>query len=293
MPPLRWNLGQLTMKIVIDSAGDLPLEWVETYDIHVIPINIHFGEQTFLQGVDISDQQFYRLAKESREFPKTSQPSPQQFVQFYRRIANPGDTILSLHVTGKLSGTYASAQMAARELSGEFNVIPIDSASGSAVMGFMAREARLLERNGATIEEIVHRMEWIAGNVQIILTLKTLEFARRSGRVKALQAALASLLNVKPLVILKKGELEVGERVRTRRRALEYVVKEMVNRLADREINAAVVHAEDLEAAEILLGLARSMLNCRELIVTKLSIGVAANLGPGTVGIAAYPVQER
>jgi len=116
-----------------------------------------------------------------------------------------GETILSLHVTSKLSGTLDSAVIAAKELAGKFNIIPLDSASGSAAMGYMAREARLMERAGAKIEQIVQRLEHISQNVQIILTLNTLEYARRSGRVKALQAALASLLNVKPIIILKEG----------------------------------------------------------------------------------------
>lgn len=280
------------MKIVMDSAGDMPEGWAEEYEIDTIPINIHFGEKMYLQGVDLSNREFYQMARESNEFPKTSQPSPSQFVQFYRKIAKPGETILSLHVTGKLSGTLASAQAAARELLGEFRIIPIDSASGSAAMGYMAREARLLERAGVSVEKIVERMEWIAKNVQIILTLNTLEFARRSGRVQALQAALASILNVKPVIVLKDGVLDLGERVRTRSKALLYVVELMVQRVGKRPVNAAVVHAEDPISAEVLLQAVRSRLNCVQLILTELSIGVAANLGPGTVGIVAYPVEE-
>jgi DegV family protein with EDD domain len=236
------------MKIVMDSAGDLPDGWAEEYEIHTIPINIHFGERTYLQGIELSNKEFYRMADESTEFPKTSQPSPTQFIQFYTKIAKPGDTILSLHVTSKLSGTFASAQAAAKELAGKYNVIPIDSASGSAAMGYMAQEARLLERSGAMVEQIVERMEWIGRNVQIVLTLNTLEYARRSGRVRALQAALASLLNVKPVIILKDGMLEVGERVRTRKKALEYVVELMYRKVGKRPVNAAIVHAEDPQA---------------------------------------------
>lgn len=277
------------LRIVIDSAGDLPAEWIEQYQIDVIPINIHFGEQMYLQGVDLSNADFYRLADESKVFPKTSQPSPQQFIQFYRKIAEPGDVILSLHVTAKLSGTFASAQMAARELAGELTVIPLDSACGSAGQGYMAREARRMERSGASVDAVLERLQAMRSGVQIILTLNTLEFARRSGRVKALQAALASLLNVKPIITLKDGVLELGERVRTRRRALEFVADEMVRRMNDQPVYLAVVHSQDPESAEQLGELARSRMNCRDFIITELSIGIAANLGPGTVGLVALP----
>jgi DegV family protein with EDD domain len=280
------------LRIVIDSAGDLPADWLEQYDIHVIPINIHFGNRTFLQGIDLNNADFYRLADETGVVPQTSQPSPQQFKDFYRKIAQPGDTILSMHVTSKLSGTFSSCEAAAQELSNEFHIIPFDSACGSAGMGFMAREARLLERLGASLDIIQDRLRQIRSRMQIVLTLNTLEYARRSGRVKALQAALASLLNVKPVISLRDGILELGERIRTRRKALEFVLEEVVRRQGGQLINAAVVHAQDPDVGHQLMEMVRKRLNINELILTELSIGVAANLGPGTVGIVAYPVEQ-
>ena len=146
----------MTFQIAMDSAGDIPEDWIGEYDIHIIPINIHFGEQMFLQGVDLSNADFYRIVEESGVIPKTSQPTPRQFVDFYRSFAQPGDTILSMHVTGKLSGTLASAELAARELENEFNVIPVDSAGGSAEMGYMCQEARLMERRAGYRNRLVH-----------------------------------------------------------------------------------------------------------------------------------------
>ncbi|MBN2547636.1 MAG: DegV family protein [Anaerolineales bacterium] len=280
------------LKIVIDSAGDLPADWLSEYDIHMIPINIHFGEQTFLQGVNLSNAEFYRLADESGVIPKTSQPTPGQFIEIYHKVADKGDTILSIHLTSKLSGTFASAEIAARDLKDVYRVIPFDSGCGSAGMGYMVREARLMERAGAKIDAILARLEEIRRGMQIILTIKSFEYARRSGRVKALQAALASMLNVKPVIMLREGVLEVGDRVRTRGKALEYLVEEMKRRMGDRLVNVAVVHAEDLEAANLLIEKVRRVLNIRQLITTDLSIGIAANLGPGTVGVVAYPVEE-
>lgn len=278
------------LRIAMDSAGDMPPEWGSEYDIQVIPIQIFFGEKTYLQGVNLSNQDFYRMANQSKVFPKTSQPTPQQFVDFYHRIAQPGETILSVHVTSKLSGTYSSAEMAAQEVLGELNVIPIDSASGSAAMGYMAREARLMDRAGQSIQKIVERMHFIAHHVQIMLTLDNLEYARRSGRVQALQAALASLLNVKPVIALHEGMLDMADRVRTRRKSLEYVLAEMRRRVGNCLVNIAVVHASDPEAGNWMLERARQLFNHQDLIMTELSIGIAANLGPGTVGMAAYPV---
>ena len=104
------------LRIVTDGAADIPAGWEKEYDIDIIPINIQFGEKTYLQNVDLDSEGFYKLVDESKKIPKTSQPSPHQFKEFYKKIAQKGDTILSVHVTSKLSGTYASAVAAAEEL---------------------------------------------------------------------------------------------------------------------------------------------------------------------------------
>jgi DegV family protein with EDD domain len=276
----------------MDSAGDVPESWLQAYDIQVIPVNIHFGEKTYLQGVDLSNKDFYRIVEENGIIPKTSQPSPQQFMDFYRSIATPEDTILSIHVTSKLSGTFDSAEIATRDLSGQYHIYPFDSASGSAAMGYMCKEARLMDRQGRSIQDILRRLDFIRQNINIALTLNTLEYARMSGRVKALQAALASLLNVKPIVALKDGVLDMADRVRTRGRAIDQVVEMIKQRVGSRLINAAVVHAEDHQAGLELMEKVKKEFNCNELIMTELAISVAANLGPGTVGLVAYPVEE-
>jgi DegV family protein with EDD domain len=278
------------LKIVMDSAGEIPKEWQSVYDVEVIPINIQFENKTYKQGIDLSNDDFYRLADSTGVIPKTSQPTPQQFVEFYKRIAQAGDTILSLHVTSKLSGTFNSALLAAQELKNNLNVIPYDSGSGSAAVGFMCKEVRQMDRAGATLQAILARLEVIRKNVNVVLTLDTLEYARRSGRVKALQAALAALVNIKPVIILKDGALDMREKVRTRQRAINRVLEIIHQRVDDRLVNVAVVHSQSLEAAKQLMQKVCETLHVNEAIISDLSIGVAANLGPGTIGIVAYAV---
>jgi DegV family protein with EDD domain len=278
--------------IVTDSATDMPPEWEKEFGIEVIPVNIHFGEHTYRQGVDLSNEDFYRLVDESGTIPKTSQPNPSQFVQFYQRIAQAGHTILSIHVTSKLSGTFESAVAAARELAGQFNIIPFDSLCGSAAVGMMCREARLMERAKASLQQILARLDEIRRTVRIALTVDRLDYARMSGRVSAMQAALASLLNVKPIITLHEGTLEMTERVRTRGRALERLVEMLHQQFGQQRLHMAIVHARDPEAAQVLKEKAARLFNLASLILTELSIGVAANLGPGTVGLVAYPSKE-
>lgn len=279
------------LRIVTDGAADILPAWKAEYGIDVIPVNIMFGERSYLQGVELDNEGFYKLVDEKKRIPKTSQPTPHQFVEFYRRIAQKGDTILSIHVTAKLSGTYASAVSATEEVKNDFKVFPIDSASGSLGIGLMCREARRLDRAGKSAEEIVQYLEDIKYKVRVILTLDTLEYAKMSGRVKTLQAALASVLNVKPIAVLRDGDLSMAERVRTRKASLDRVIEMAKEEYGEKPVYLAVVHARDPKSGEELLEEASKHFNHKETMLGELSISVAANLGPGTVGLILYPIE--
>ncbi len=279
------------LRIVTDGAADIPMGWEEEYAIDVIPINILFGEKTYLQDVDLDSAGFYDLVDQTRKIPKTSQPSPHQFTEFYKRIAQNGDTILSIHVTSKLSGTYASAVAASDELKDVMKVIPFDSAGGSLGLGLMCREARKMDRAGKSVEQIVRYLEGVRDRVRIILTLDTLEYARMSGRVGTLSAALASILNVKPIAVLNHGVVDMVEKVRTRKAALARVIDMAVAEFGDQPVYLGIVHARDIVSGSSLMEDARKRFNCKETFLTDLAISLAANFGPGTVGLVLYPVE--
>ena len=281
------------LRIVMDSAGDLPVEWISKYDINVIPVNVHLGNEVFLEGVDLTPDQFYSWVKETGKVPKTSQPAPQQYIKLYKDIAKPGDVILSIHLTSKLSGTYESAVLAARELQdAPFRVIPFDTLSGTGIQGYMCREAREMDRRGASVDEILERLEKIRDNNQVIFTVDTLDFAQKSGRVQMLEAILATVLKIKPIITIKEGTMAVANKVRTRKASLEYILQEMSRRMGKNLINAAIMHANDLATALEISEKVKGILNVKNLFVEELSIGIASHLGPGTVGIVAYPVEE-
>jgi DegV family protein with EDD domain len=227
--------------------------------------------------------------EETKKIPKTSQPSPHQFVEFYKKIAQKGDTILSCHVTSKLSGTFASAVAAAEEVKDMFRVIPFDSAGGSLGLGLMCREARKMDRAGKSVEQIVKYLEDVRARVLIILTLDTLEYARMSGRVGTLSAALASVLNVKPIAVLRDGLVNMVEKVRTRKAALDRVLAMAVEEFGNQPVYMGVIHARDLASGNALLAEARKHFNIKDIVLTDLSISLAANFGPGTVGLVLYP----
>jgi DegV family protein with EDD domain len=275
----------------MDTAGDLPDGWREDYQIDLIPINIIHQGKTYLQGIDLGYEDFYRLVESTDTLPSTSQPTPYQFTEFYRAIGQPGDTILSIHITEKLSGTMASAKAAADELKEEFNIIPFDSASGTLSMGMLAKEARQLARAGKSMAEILHRLEFIRAKMELVFTVDDLKFAQMSGRIKHLQAALASLLNVKPIIELKDGIIEMGEKVRSRAKSIDVLLKKMRKKFGDQRVVMGVVHARDKEMGQVLMRKVVSEFNCAEVIFAEISISLAAHFGPGALGVVGYPIE--
>ena len=280
------------LQIVTDGSVDMPDSWQTDYEINIVPLWVQFGEETYLQGTEIGPHNFYRLVKEKKIFPKTSLPSPQQVMDFYRKIAHRGDSILSIHLTNTLSGTFSIFQMAARELANELTIFPYDSGAGSAALAFMCREARLMERTGASIQDILERLDVIRKRITVMFTVDNLEFARLSGRVNAMQSALSSLLKIKPIIVLRDGLLQMAEKVWTRQRALDRILEAAREKVGEKKVVMAIVHAADPEMAHEVVSKARRLLNVKELIITDLSIPVAVHLGPGTIGIIAYSVDE-
>ena len=279
------------LRIVTDSAADVPVAWQKEFDIQVMPAIIMFGEKMYLPGVDLDAENFYRNVDQTRQIPKTLPPTPTQVIEFFRKIAARGDTILSIHITGQLSKTLASVEAAANELKSEFNVIPIDSLNATAGIGMICRQARLLERAGKNLDEIVKGIGEFRSKVGVVLTLDTLEYARLSGRMGRVQGALVTMLNVKPILILKNGILEVAERVRSREDAIDRTLELVKVRVGAGLVDIVVVHARDPKAGQLLLERAGRLYHTRELILNDLSLSVAANVGPGTLGIAYCPVE--
>lgn len=281
------------INIVTDGGADMPEDWEKEYQIHILPLRVMIGDKTYFQGIDLNIHNFYRILLEKKVVPKTSLPSPHQVKEFYRGIARKGDTILSLHLSSKLSGTFNAFQTAAKELADEYNIYLFDSLAGSTVLGFMCREARMMEKAGASIQDILSRMEEIKNKIVVIFTLDSLEFAHKNGRIGVLQSLLGSMLNIKPVLVLKEGLLEMYGKARTRQKALEQILNYVSEQLGSRLANVAVVHAADLETAGELKARVQQTLRIENLVVTDLSIPVAANLGPGAVGIVAYPSRRE
>lgn len=281
------------IKIVTDSTCDLPDGRLAQLDVRVVPIHLTFGAEEHQEGVTLGYEEFYRKVDALGIVPKTSQPSPGEFVAVYRDLAAHGaTTILSVHVTGKLSGTVRSAELAAEMVKAEVEVRVFDSQAGSAALGFMVEEGLAMLADGASAGQVLARWEAMRAHLGIYFYLNTLSYARMSGRVGALQSSLASMLQIKPLIALNDGLLEVAERVRSRKAALNRLVEMATEQAAGQPVNVAVVHAEDPVGGQALLNQVQQVLDCRRTLLCRLATSLVTNLGIGTLGIVLYPADS-
>jgi DegV family protein with EDD domain len=201
------------------------------------------------------------------------------------------DEIISIHVTAKLSGTYQSAQLAAEALQDRLPIFPFDSACGSAGIGFMTLEAARMARAGKSAAEILDRLAVVRSRISLALTLRDMRFAQMSGRVGRLQGSLAALLNVKPIVLLQDGVIDVVEKVRSRSRSLGRMIELVSREVGTSEpINLAAIHADAPDEGQVLLEQARGLFNCRESFLVNLTTTLVVHFGPGTLGLVAYRV---
>jgi DegV family protein with EDD domain len=275
-----------SVAIVTDSTADLLPALAAARSIAVVPLTLHFDGQSLLDGVDITPSEFYRKLPNATTHPTTSQPSPGQFADTYAALLADHDSIVSIHISQKLSGTFESAQQAA-ELTDPKRVHVIDSQVVSMSLGLVTLAASKLAEQGADAISIVDKVDAMRPEVQTYFSVATLEFLRRGGRIGRASALLGSVLQVKPVLCIRDGLVTPLERVRTFERALNRVV-ELV-RAVDRGhgVCACVGHAGAEADAERV---ARELEPIAEtLMIQPLGPVVGAHAGPGVVGVGCYP----
>ncbi len=282
-----------TVALVTDSTAYLPPELIERYHITVVPLYVRFGEEVFRDGVDMTPEQFYARLRTSPVMPATSQPSAGDFLQAYRRLQEGGaSAILSIHISTKMSGTVASALLAKEQIP-EVPVLVVDSLSTSMGLGFQVLEAARRLEAGQTVEEAVRGVEALQERIRLLFVVDTLEFLHRGGRIGGAQAFLGSLLNFKPLLTIRDGQVDAVERVRTKRRAVQRMLEILVSGVGDQPVRAAVIHGGTPEEGGNLSEEVRSRLNCHELHVAELSPVIGTHAGPGAVGVVVCPVPAQ
>ena len=274
--------------IVTDSTADLPGSLASARSISVVPLTLNFDGRSLLDGVDISPGEFYRKLPSASTHPTTSQPSPGRFAETYNALLANHDSIVSIHISEKLSGTFDSAKQAA-DMTDPQRVHVVDSRLVSMSLGLVVLGAASLAASGADAEKIVEKVESLRPLVHTYFSVATLEFLRRGGRIGRASAMLGSVLQVKPVLCIREGVVEPLERVRTFERALNRII-ELVRAVDRGKGICAVVGHADAEADAAKVGRALEPF-ADTLMIQSLGPVVGAHGGPGVVGVGCYPAE--
>ncbi len=272
------------VKIVTDSTSDLPPELATRLGITVAPLNVHFGTEMYLDGVDLSPDEFYQRLQSSSVLPTTSQPSVGAFVDLYQRLSQDADAILSIHISSLMSGTYNSAIQAKEQAEVSCPIEVVDTGQASMGLGLIAMAAAEAVQKGAGLQEAREVVESVTPYTEFFGVLETLEYLRKGGRIGKAQAFLGSLLNIKPVLIIKDGVVHPLERCRTRRKALDRI-GEIAEGFAPLE-EISILYATTPEDAGELAQRLGHLVSDRQVIMGRVGPVVGTYLGPGALGLA-------
>lgn len=276
----------MAVRILVDSTADIPRDRAQALGIEVVPLMVLFGDEQYRDGVDLDGPSFYSKLASSSKNPTTSAPPPGAFDEAFRRLIRDGATgILALHVASQFSATYQVARTVAEQVAQDTGV-PIelvDSGTVSAGFGLPAEMLAAEAKAGQSLAELKAHAESLCRRVRIIAVLDTLEYLRRGGRISGAAAMLGTLLNVKPLIAVRDGEILALERVRTRGKAYERI-GHLVAELGELEA-VAVVESNEAAGTELQTIMARSWSGPIERFFLGPVVGTHG--GPGAAGVAA------
>lgn len=281
----------MPLRIVTDSTADLPADLREASQIKMVPLTVHFGSESYKDAVEMNADAFWRQLESSPHLPKTAQPSPGDFLEVYRPLVAQGDEILSIHISGKLSGTIASARVAAQMLP-DARITLLDTRSASLGLGLVVLEAARLAREGKSAAEVLPHLEAICNRMNVLFTLDTLEFLQRNGRIGKAQALLGGLLGVKPILhVDPEGMVAPLDKVRGKSRTLPRTLELLQERVPrGSRVRMAVLHTQAPEQAAEWLAAAREIYQVEEALIASIGSVIATHAGPGAIGFAFYQV---
>lgn len=280
------------IQIVTDSSAHLPPEERQKHDYVIVPLKVIFGKREYRDEIDLTPGQFYEMLPKAKEHPTTSQPSAGDFIQVYRPLLEAGNEIVSLHISSKLSGTYASACAAKTELETQFHrALPltiVDTPWVSMALGLLCIAAAEAAEAGKSREQVAAIVNALIPKVNVIFLLDTLEYLRRGGRIGGARAMMGTLLNVKPLLQLQHGQVEPLEQPRSRAKGLTRLVEIMEERADHKPLHVSVLHAVCPEDAAALEKQIRERFPCQAFYTTEIGPVIGVHTGPKTIGLAFY-----
>lgn len=273
--------------IITDSTSDLPRDFIENNNIHIVPLNIHLQDSLYKDGVDIQPSELYYRLRTEDIFPQTSQPSAGEFLEVYQTL-KPGDECLVLCLSSELSGTHQSAEIA-RDMAAEYvdaEIHVVDSRSASWGLGMQVMHAQQCFAQGKDMAQTLYELAEIRRRMRIIFAVDTLEYLARGGRISQLSKRLGNFLQLKPVLNLEDGRIEVLEKVRTRSKSVQRML-EVFHKEAAQAQQVVVLHIDALTEGQQLVKEVQEYYH-GPLLLAQCGAVIGSHAGPGTVGICWY-----
>lgn len=282
------------IRIVTDSTADIPRTMQE--GLTIVPLKVHFGEKTYLDGITIQADEFYDKLTKSEQLPTTSQPSPQEFVNAYRQIQEEaGDDvhILSFHLSSSLSGTFQSAKLAQDMLAEEIDITVIDTKKASYGIGMLVAQVQEAINLGRSKEECIALAEQLIDNIATFFMVDTLEYLQKGGRIGRASAVLGSLLNIKPILSLnEEGVVYPLDKVRGSKKAIKRIIQAIREFTEGYDLQLAICHAQAIEQAEELKRNLIEEFSVENVLLTDIGPVIGTHVGPKTLGVIAHRVKR-
>jgi DegV family protein with EDD domain len=272
----------VTIRIVTDSACDLPQQTATELGIEIVPLTIRFGDEEFVDRRDLTAESFWEKCASSPTLPETAAPAPGAFEEAYRKLAGEGATgIVVVSLSAALSATMQSAELAARSVEGEIPVEVVDSRSATMGQGMISVAAARLAAGGASMTEVADAVRSLSARTKVWGALDTLDNLKKGGRIGGAKAMLASVLSIKPIIEVRDGKVEEGGKQRTRSKALAFLV-DKVKSYGDID-NVAVLHAACSDVDGFVAQIRE--ISGRDVLVGNIGPVVGSHAGVGTIGV--------
>lgn len=280
----------MAIKIVTDSTSYISDEYIKKYDINIVSLNVIINGVSSRE-IDIENEVFYEEIKNSKEIPKSSQPIPNEMLNTFKEIVKDGDSIVGIFLSSKMSGTYSNANMIKDMILEDYpdaEIHILDSKTNCMQMGFAVIEAARTASEGKSINEVINAANHVINNSRFLFTPETLEYLKKGGRIGGAAALFGNVLQIKPILTVVNGETSVFKKVRTRKKAIEEIVKTVLEEIESKGLGDIVVH--HINCQEDGLKLAKALENKLGKKVEIQSIGpvIGVHVGPGSIGIAYY-----
>lgn len=276
------------LKIICDSLSDIPKELAEKYDIEVVPLTLILDGKEYRDGIDMSNDDFYKTLREQNVYPKTSQATYAQFKEIFEKYINEDKSILYIAGSSSATGTYQSAVMAKNDIDGDIHVY--DSQTFTYLIGLLVIEAVKLSNEGKTVNEIIEAMDKLREKIYVLFSVDTLEYLQKGGRISATKAAIGSILNIKPILDIKNGLVAPVCQVRGKKNVISKMIQLVKENCGDNFENDTIyiAYSDDLKERERLTNIVEEEFKPKNIEYFQIGTVIGSHAGPGLTGIVCF-----